>query len=40
MMPKAALPTTAKGWLVALLASFAGFLAGFLTIVLCERFLP
>lgn len=38
-MPKAALPTSVKGWLVALLASFVGFVAGFVTIALCERFL-
>lgn len=38
-MPKAVLPSSAKGWLVALLASFAGFIAGFVTILLCERLL-
>jgi hypothetical protein len=39
-MPKAKLPTSTKGWLVALLASFAGFIAGFITIALCEKYLP
>lgn len=39
-MPKAILPSTTRGWLVALLASFAGFLAGFVTIALCEKYLP
>lgn len=38
-MPKAALPTSARGWLVALLASFVGFIAGFVTIALAGRFL-
>ena len=37
-MPEARLPSTVKGWLVALLASFAGLVAGFLTIMLCRRF--
>ena len=27
-MPKAALPTTAKGWLVTVVASLVGFVAG------------
>lgn len=38
-MPKAALPTSLKGWLIALIASFAGFVAGFLTIALLGRWL-
>lgn len=37
-MPKAALPTSSKGWLVALAASFVGFIAGFVTIALLSRF--
>lgn len=37
-MPKAGLPTNLKGWFVALVASFVGFIAGFLTIrVLQDR---
>lgn len=39
-MPRAALPSTVKGWLVALLASLVGFMAGFVTIAVCERLLP
>lgn len=35
-MPKAQLPTSVKGWLVALLASFVGFVSGFVTIRLCQ----
>lgn len=31
-MPKAELPTSPAGWLVALAASFVGFIAGFLAI--------
>ena len=31
-MPKAELPTSAKGWFVALTASFVGFVSGFLTV--------
>lgn len=31
-MPKAELPSSLKGWLVALLAAFVGFIAGFITI--------
>lgn len=30
-MPEAKLPTTLKGWLVALVASLVGLLAGFVT---------
>jgi len=36
-MPKAALPTTPKGWLVTLAASLVGFLAGFVVISLCGK---
>ncbi len=36
-MPNAKLPTTPKGWLVALLASFVGFVSGFATLVLAGR---
>lgn len=36
-MPKAKLPTTAKGWAVALLASFVGFTSGFVTIRVLEK---
>lgn len=38
-MPKAELPTSPKGWLVALLASFVGFVAGFLAIKLLNGLL-
>ena len=31
-MPKASLPTTWQGWLAALLASMAGFIAGFIVL--------
>jgi hypothetical protein len=31
-MPVARLPTTVQGWLLALLASFIGFVSGFVTI--------
>lgn len=31
-MPKAQLPTTAKGWVVALGGSLAGLIAGFVTV--------
>lgn len=33
-MPKAELPSSWKGWMLALLASFVGFVSGFLTIKL------
>jgi hypothetical protein len=33
-MPKAQLPSSPQGWLVALIASLVGFMAGFLTIAL------
>jgi len=36
-MPRAQFPSTAQGWLVVLLASFVGFLAGFVTIALAAR---
>lgn len=35
-MPKAVLPNTLKGWVVALTASFVGFVSGFVTIRLME----
>jgi uncharacterized membrane-anchored protein YhcB (DUF1043 family) len=35
-MPRAELPTTARGWLVALVASFVGFISGFVTIRLLQ----
>jgi hypothetical protein len=38
-VPKAELPTTPRGWLVALAASFVGFIAGFLAIGLLGRVL-
>lgn len=38
-MPRAELPSTVQGWLVALLASFVGFIAGFITIALAGRLL-
>jgi hypothetical protein len=38
-MPKAKLPTTAKGWVVALAASLVGFLAGFASLNVMQRFL-
>lgn len=31
-MPKAVLPTNIRGWLSALLASFVGFVSGFIVI--------
>jgi len=31
-MPRAQLPTTLKGWLVALLAALAGLIAGFMVV--------
>lgn len=38
-MPKAELPSTFKGWIVALVASFVGFVSGFVTTkVLGEKF--
>jgi hypothetical protein len=36
-MPRAALPTTLKGWLVALAASFVGLIAGFIAIAVLSR---
>lgn len=36
-MPKAQLPTTLKGWTIAMLASFVGFVSGFTTIRIMER---
>lgn len=36
-MPRAELPTTLQGWLVALGAGIVGFLAGFLFIHACNR---
>jgi len=38
-MPRAKLPTTAKGWLAALVASFVGFVSGFATLNLLQRWL-
>jgi hypothetical protein len=38
-MPEANLPNTLKGWLVAIGAGVVGFLAGFVFIALCQRFL-
>ena len=38
-MPKAKLPTTPKGWLVATAASFVGFVSGFLALNVMQRFL-
>jgi dipeptide/tripeptide permease len=39
-MPKAELPTSRVGWLVALGAAFVGFLAGFVFITICNRMAP
>lgn len=36
-MPRAELPTSLKGWAVALGAGIVGFLAGFVFILLCTR---
>lgn len=36
-MPKANLPHTPLGWVIALAASFVGFIAGFLAIALLTR---
>lgn len=36
-MPKAELPTSAKGWLVALAAAFVGFIAGFIFLSIANR---
>jgi hypothetical protein len=36
-MPKATLPSTARGWIAALAASFAGFMAGFIVLSFLER---
>lgn len=36
-MPKATLPTTLKGWVAALVASFVGFVSGFAVLRLLER---
>lgn len=33
-MPQAQLPTSLKGWALALIASLVGFIAGFLTVAL------
>lgn len=38
-MPDAKLPDNAKGWLVALVASLAGLIAGFLTIRVMRQIL-
>lgn len=35
-MPKVELPTSVKGWFIALMASFVGFVSGFLTIKLMQ----
>lgn len=37
-MPKASLPTTAAGWIVAVATGAVGFIAGFLFLALLERF--
>jgi hypothetical protein len=37
-MPQVSLPSSAQGWVIVLLASFVGFVAGFLTILLAGRF--
>jgi hypothetical protein len=39
-VPKANLPSTPIGWLVALLASFVGFVAGFVVIAIVTRWMP
>jgi hypothetical protein len=36
-MPKAELPHSWAGWLVALASSFAGFIAGFLVIAMLNK---
>jgi hypothetical protein len=36
-MPRAALPTTPRGWLVALAAALIGLIAGFLFIAFMNR---
>lgn len=36
-MPKASLPTSAAGWVVAIATGAVGFLAGFLFLALLER---
>lgn len=38
-MPEAKLPTSAKGWLVALISSMIGFFAGMASIALVARML-
>lgn len=38
-MPKATLPTSPKGWFVALTASLVGFLAGFITISIMQKWM-
>jgi hypothetical protein len=38
-MPVATLPSTPAGWLVALFASFVGFIAGFLAVSLTAKLL-
>jgi uncharacterized protein involved in exopolysaccharide biosynthesis len=38
-MPRAELPTSTTGWLVAIGAGVVGFLAGFVFIAVCERML-
>jgi len=38
-MPKASLPTTGKGWFVALVASLVGLLSGFATVNVLRRWL-
>lgn len=37
-MPSAQLPTTTAGWIVTLISSVVGFLAGFLVLVVARRF--
>lgn len=36
-MPQAKLPTTLKGWLIAVVASLVGFFAGFATVSFLTR---
>lgn len=38
-MPHAELPSSLAGWAVAIAASLAGFLAGFVVLVMAERML-
>lgn len=38
-MPKAVLPTTMKGWAAALVASFVGFVSGFVVLRCLERWM-